>query len=329
MLAGDYEIVELPTLEVGLHGERHIAVNDVLVTSAVQGRMAVLEWEVNGTNMGERGCDGIVVSTPSGSTGYNLSAGGPVLSWGVDAMVATFIAAHALDARPLVLARGHAISISSRSIGFPSRVVVDGHLVGTLDEAASADRPHGARDGAPGDPARPPLPAPLPRHVLALSEPSGGAPAGLALAAVEVVIRALEARLQVLAALPLRHAGRPAHAARGVQLHQQPQCPGAVGTRHDQHELVAALAAQQALAVELAGPHAPELGQRPVAGRVAVAVVDALEVVEVEDGDGDRLAAPVGPRRTRSAARRRPERLSQAGQRIGVQVARARAPPRR
>jgi NAD+ kinase len=137
VLAGEYEVVELPTLEVGLHGERHLAVNDVLVTSAVQGRMAVLEWEVNGTNMGERGCDGIVVATPSGSTGYNLSAGGPVLSWGVDAMVSTFIAAHALDARPLVLARGHDISIISRSVGFPSRVVVDGHLVGTLDEAAS------------------------------------------------------------------------------------------------------------------------------------------------------------------------------------------------
>lgn len=138
VLAGEYEVVALPTLEVGLHGERHLAVNDVLVTSAVQGRMAVLEWEVNGTNMGERGCDGIVVATPSGSTGYNLSAGGPVLSWGVDAMVSTFIAAHALDARPLVLARGHDISIVSRSVGFPSRVVVDGHLVGTLDEAASA-----------------------------------------------------------------------------------------------------------------------------------------------------------------------------------------------
>jgi NAD+ kinase len=137
VLGGEYEVVELPTLEVGLHGERHIAVNDVLVTSAVQGRMAVLEWEVNGTNMGERGCDGIVVASPSGSTGYNLSAGGPVLSWGVDAMVSTFIAAHALDARPLVLARGHVISISSRSTGFPSRVVVDGHLIGTLDEAAS------------------------------------------------------------------------------------------------------------------------------------------------------------------------------------------------
>jgi NAD+ kinase len=138
ILAGGYEIVELPTLEVRLHGERHLAVNDVLVTSAVQGRMAVLEWDVNGTNMGERGCDGIVVATPSGSTAYNLSAGGPVLNWGVDAMVATFIAAHALDARPLVLSRGHDVRIVSRSLGFTSRVVVDGHFVGTLDEGAGA-----------------------------------------------------------------------------------------------------------------------------------------------------------------------------------------------
>jgi NAD+ kinase len=138
VLSGGFAVVELPTLEVGLHGERHLAVNDVLVTSAVQGRMAVLEWEVNQTNMGERGCDGIVVATPSGSTAYNLSAGGPVINWGVDAMVATFIAPHALDARPLVLSRGHAIRIISRSQGFTSRVVVDGHFVGTLDEGAGA-----------------------------------------------------------------------------------------------------------------------------------------------------------------------------------------------
>ena len=121
--------------------------------------MAVLEWEVNGTNMGERGCDGIVVSTPSGSTGYNLSAGGPVLSWGVDAMVATFIAAHALDARPLVLARGHADQHRLALHRLPSRVVVDGHSSARWTRPRRR-RPHGAGDGPPGDAARPPLPAP-------------------------------------------------------------------------------------------------------------------------------------------------------------------------
>jgi NAD+ kinase len=134
VLAGRFQRVSLPTIELWLYGQRHLAVNDVLVTSGIQGRMAVLEWEVNGVRMGERGCDGIVVSTPSGSTGYNLSAGGAVLGWGVDAMIVTFVAPHALDARPLVLSHGHSVRVWSRSQGFRSRAVVDGHVVGELDQ---------------------------------------------------------------------------------------------------------------------------------------------------------------------------------------------------
>jgi NAD+ kinase len=139
VLAGGYDVVALPTITSRVGDARHVAVNDVLVTSGVQGRMAVLEWTVNGIPMGERGCDGIVVATPSGSTAYNLSAGGPVLGWGVDAMVATFVAPHALDARPLVLSHGHRIEVVSRSRGFTSRLVVDGHLVGALDEGGAVE----------------------------------------------------------------------------------------------------------------------------------------------------------------------------------------------
>ena len=154
ILAGRYEIIELPCVEARLHGERHVAINDVLVSSSIHGRMALLDWAVNGIAFGERGCDGVVVATPSGSTAYNLSAGGPVLGWGVDAMVATFVAAHALDARPLVLARGHTIRVVSRSVGFPSRVVVDGHTVGQLDEGAAVEirmAPERARLASLGD----------------------------------------------------------------------------------------------------------------------------------------------------------------------------------
>jgi len=134
VFAGEYERVLLPTIEVRHGAARHVAVNDVLVTSAVQGRMAVLAWEVNGVAMGERGCDGVVVSTPSGSTAYNLSAGGPVLGWGVDAMVVTFVAPHALDARPLVLSHDHTMRVRSASRGFSSRVVVDGRPLWSLEE---------------------------------------------------------------------------------------------------------------------------------------------------------------------------------------------------
>ncbi len=134
VFAGAIDVVPLPTIEVTHLGRTHVAVNDVLVTSAIQGRMAMLEWAVNGVRMGERGCDGIVVSTPIGSTGYNLSAGGPVMGWGVDAMVVTFVAPHAIDSRPLVLSHGHRIRVASRSSGFASRLVVDGHVVGSVEE---------------------------------------------------------------------------------------------------------------------------------------------------------------------------------------------------
>ncbi len=139
VLAGKFETAALPTIELVHQGRRHTAVNDVLVSSSTHGRMAMLGWEVNGIDLGERGCDGIVIATAVGSTGYNLSAGGPIMGWGVDAMVVTFVAPHALDARPLVLSHGHQIRVTSRSHGFSSRVVVDGHVVGSLDEGAVAE----------------------------------------------------------------------------------------------------------------------------------------------------------------------------------------------
>ena len=85
-LSGDFEVVELPTLEVEIGGERLPAVNDVVAHSASLGRMVQLRWSIAGEDLGSVPCDGLVCSTPSGSTAYNLSSGGPVLVWGIDAM---------------------------------------------------------------------------------------------------------------------------------------------------------------------------------------------------------------------------------------------------
>lgn len=138
LVGGGLRIVELPTVAVETPEGRFVAVNDVLVTADTLGRMAVLEWGVNGVDLGERGCDGILVSTPAGSTSYNLSAGGPVLEWEVDAVAVTFVAPHALDARPLILSRGHEVRITSRTRDVPSRVVVDGHPVAQLGVGETA-----------------------------------------------------------------------------------------------------------------------------------------------------------------------------------------------
>ncbi len=133
VLGGGLEVVSLPTIAVETPDGRFLAINDVLVTTDQLGRMARLEWAVNGIEMGERGCDGILVATPTGSTGYNLSAGGPVIDWGVDAVSVTFVAPHALDARSLILSRGHELRVVSRTRDVASRIVVDGQAVAYLD----------------------------------------------------------------------------------------------------------------------------------------------------------------------------------------------------
>ncbi len=136
VFAGEYEVVELTTLEVEAGGKQFVAVNDAVVTSGELGRMVELEWSVGGENFGRVPCDGVICSTPSGSTAYNLSNGGPVLMWGLDAMALTFVAPHDLRARPFVVPRGHDLLVWNRTAAVGCAVLVDGHR---LAEAEPGD----------------------------------------------------------------------------------------------------------------------------------------------------------------------------------------------
>lgn len=138
VFAGEYDVVELPTLEVEHPDGVGRAVNDVVVTSAELGRMVELELVVGGEELGRQPCDGIICSTPSGSTAYNLSNGGPVLVWGLEAMALTYIAAHSLRARPLVLPPGADVIVWNRTRDVDAGVLVDGHRVSTLGKAERA-----------------------------------------------------------------------------------------------------------------------------------------------------------------------------------------------
>src|SRR6188472_573557 len=130
VFAGEYDVVELPTLELQHPDGSTVAVNDVVVSSASLGRMIELELAVGAEELGRQPCDGIICSTPSGSTAYNLSNGGPVLMWGLDAMATTFVAPHSLHARPLVVPRGKDVVVWNRTPDVPVVVLVDGHRVG-------------------------------------------------------------------------------------------------------------------------------------------------------------------------------------------------------
>jgi NAD+ kinase len=133
VFGGEYVVVELPALETEAGGERWTAVNDVVVTSSTIGRMIELAWAIGGEDLGELPCDGLICSTPSGSTAYNLSNGGPVLVWGLDAMAINFVAPHSLHARPMVVPRGLDLVVENRTDDVSATVLADGHPVHQLE----------------------------------------------------------------------------------------------------------------------------------------------------------------------------------------------------
>ncbi|HZO34032.1 MAG TPA: NAD(+)/NADH kinase [Gaiellaceae bacterium] len=138
VLAGEYRTFELSTLEVELAGVKRVAVNDVVVAGGVLGRMVELGYAIGGEDLGEQPCDGLICASPTGSTAYNLSNGGPVLVWGIDAMVLTFVAPHTLHIRPLVVPRGPDVTITNLTGDLETTVLVDGQQVGALGEREQA-----------------------------------------------------------------------------------------------------------------------------------------------------------------------------------------------
>ena len=137
VFAGDYTVVELASLEAESGGEHWTAVNDVVATSGTLGRMVELAWAIGGEDLGTLPCDGMICSTPSGSTAYNLSNGGPVLVWGLDAMAVTFVAPHSLHARPLVVPRSRDLVIENGTPDVDVTLLADGHAVATLSPGSS------------------------------------------------------------------------------------------------------------------------------------------------------------------------------------------------
>ena len=121
-----------------------MAVNDVAMHKGGVARVVRVNVFINGENVGPYSADGIIIATPTGSTAYSLSAGGPIVVPGVEAMVVTPIAAHTLAVRPLVVPgdlshRGRADGgLGGRSAGVVRR--------------ADRDHPGAGREGgrAPG-----------------------------------------------------------------------------------------------------------------------------------------------------------------------------------
>ncbi len=116
LVAGDYRVEERMTLEVvvsddGTEFARGWALNEVSVEKAARERVIEVIVEVDGRPLSRWGCDGVVCATPTGSTAYAFSAGGPVVWPEVEALLMVPLAAHALFARPIVVSPRSVIAV--------------------------------------------------------------------------------------------------------------------------------------------------------------------------------------------------------------------------
>jgi len=139
LAAGEY-VIEKRTLLSADCVERkdasHKALNDVVIARSGFSRLIRLRLSVNGQVVQDYQGDGVIIATPTGSTGYSLSAGGPVVSPVAKTLVITPICPHMLSARPLVVSEDDRITVevlkSSRSMEQEAFVTVDGDEVAGL-----------------------------------------------------------------------------------------------------------------------------------------------------------------------------------------------------
>ena len=146
IFAGRHEVEERVMLTCtatsGTDRDEHVALNEVLVERLAGHRLVRLAMTVDGEALASVNADGVIVATPTGSTAYALSAGGPIVSPRAACMVLVPVSAHMIFSRPFVLATDEVVEIGvdpGRSGGETggASLVLDGVLVGDLESGAS------------------------------------------------------------------------------------------------------------------------------------------------------------------------------------------------
>ena len=104
----------------------NVAINDCVITAGEPFRMIELDLSIDGNGSTMFGGDGVIVATPVGSTAYNVSAGGPIVSPDVEALIVTPIAAHSLAFRPLLLGPSSELRVTVARANQGTALIVDG-----------------------------------------------------------------------------------------------------------------------------------------------------------------------------------------------------------
>jgi NAD+ kinase len=147
-LRREFEVLSLPGIALAAAGGNWMAMNDVSIQRQTGKRVADLAYSVESIEVGSVRCDGLVIASPLGSTGYNLANGGPVMAWGVEGLAVSFIAPHSLTARALVVAPTDRIAVQNRSQDEAVDVAIDGRPVHVLEPGARVEALFAGTQGA-------------------------------------------------------------------------------------------------------------------------------------------------------------------------------------
>jgi len=137
ILAGKVTSTERMMLDVSVkncrtHSFRSPAVNDVAICAGAPFRMIDLNVAQDDNQVAQYLGDGVVVSSPTGSTGYNMSAGGPILEPTLDAVTVTPVAPHSLSMKPIVLRADRTVRITAVRVNPNSALIIDGQITSGL-----------------------------------------------------------------------------------------------------------------------------------------------------------------------------------------------------
>jgi len=146
---GDYLVEERLLLSVSVEGQPdRIALNDAVIARDAAGGVLALDAYLDGTLIDHYIADGLVVSTPTGSTAYSLSAGGPIVAPDVACVVLSPICPHSLHARPMVFSTEHTLRVRLRAVpgAQAALLTTDGHSPALLAQGTDVSvRPAGQK----------------------------------------------------------------------------------------------------------------------------------------------------------------------------------------
>ncbi len=131
ILAGDYKVEERSLFDVTLRRSsgatsRYRAFNDAVIAKSALAKIIELELKIGGRLVSRYRSDGLIISTPSGATAYNLSAGGPILFPGLPVAALTPLCPHTLSMRPIVVPDSELIEVTLETAGEEVFLTVDG-----------------------------------------------------------------------------------------------------------------------------------------------------------------------------------------------------------